>query len=282
MSVCTTSYQLGMEALPSDCLRQQLRTLLVQVLTVPALLPLVFLWVTLPETHRSPGQGSLEVARCSHSNQRDLKLSAAEEPFQCVFSNCILWRCTSRLAVLKGMAHSWQPQHAASKESGRKGALLRVMLLRRVPHYRGKTRDWYLFNQWTFSTSLGFHSSCNCRHGGCSAGSSCWLGAVQEAAVLRHCPAWLCPPAPCWVRVAGAVPTVPAKAPWAAGCPPPASGPSTCWETQQKMLQGNTKSFNMHLLFSIHQYYFQILMNYFNFTYFNQNQMEYIKLVNLL
>lgn len=23
-------------------------------------------------------------------------------------------------------------------------------------------------------------------------------------------------------------------------------------------------------------------MNYFNFTYFNQNQMEYIKLVNLL
>lgn len=175
-----------------------------------------------PETHRSPGQGSLEVARCSHSNQRDLKLSAAEEPFQCVFSNCILWRCTSRLAVLKGMAHSWQPQHAASKESGRKGALLRVMLLRRVPHYRGKTRDWYLFNQWTFSTSLGFHSSCNCRHGGCSAGSSCWLGAVQEAAVLRHCPAWLCPPAPCWVRVAGAVPTVPAKAPWAAGCPPPA------------------------------------------------------------
>lgn len=141
-----------------------------------------------PETHRSPGQGSLEVARCSHSNQRDLKLSAAEEPFQCVFSNCILWRCTSRLAVLKGMAHSWQPQHAASKESGRKGALLRVMLLRRVPHYRGKTRDWYLFNQWTFSTSLGFHSSCNCRHGGCSAGSSCWLGAVQEAAVLQTLP----------------------------------------------------------------------------------------------
>lgn len=144
-----------MAALPSDCLRQQLRTLLAQVLTVPALLtqhscnkelPLVFLWVTLPETHRSPGQGSLELARCSHSNQWDLKLSAAEEPFLCVFSNCILWRCTSRLAVLKGMAHSWQPQHAASKESGRKGALLRVMLLRRVPHYRGKMRDWYQFN----------------------------------------------------------------------------------------------------------------------------------------
>lgn len=40
---------------------------------------------------------------------------------QCEFSSCIPWRCTSKPAVLKGMAHSWQPQHAASKESGRTG-----------------------------------------------------------------------------------------------------------------------------------------------------------------
>lgn len=80
------------------------------------------------------------------SNQQNLKLSAAEEPFQCVFSNCIFWRCTSRLAVLKAMAHSWQPQHAAPKESGRNRASLRVMLLRRMPHYRGKMRNSYLFS----------------------------------------------------------------------------------------------------------------------------------------
>lgn len=80
----------------------------------------------------------------THSNQQDLEMSAAEEPsvwiqqlhpLEVHKQTCCVKRNGSLLtASARCFQRVWQNR-----------ALLRVMLLRRMPHYRGKTRNSCLF-----------------------------------------------------------------------------------------------------------------------------------------
>lgn len=131
-----------------------------------------------------------------------------------------------RTASARCFQRVWQEQGFAESDAFEKDASLQ--------RKNEKFVSVQLMNLLTF---LGFHSRCNSRHGGCLAGSTCWLGAVQDVAVLRALPS-----------VAGASCSLvgrgvrgsahgPSQSPLSCRVPSPASDPSTCWETQQKMLQ---------------------------------------------